>query len=124
MQDDVNRGRLSTHVLDAARGLPAAGLRLVLYRLAEGGARDRLGEHLTNQDGRTDTPLLSGSDLVPGQYEILFFAGDWLRENQLASGDFLFLDQIPIRFGISAPGQHLHVPLLLSPYAYSTYRGS
>ncbi|MCB5411340.1 hydroxyisourate hydrolase [Pseudogemmobacter faecipullorum] len=124
MQDDVSRGRLSTHVLDAARGLPAAGLRLSLYRLAGGGARDRLGDYVTNADGRTDAPLLSGAELIPGQYEILFLAGDWLRENQLAGGDHLFLDQIPIRFGISAPGQHLHVPLLLSPFAYSTYRGS
>ena len=96
-------GRLSTHVLDTARGKPAAGVRIALYAVnAE--ARRKIKEVVTNHDGRTDAPLLLGE----GQ----------------ATGDTLFLDEIPIRFGVPDAGQHYHVPLLISPFAYSTYRGS
>ncbi|VDC29255.1 hydroxyisourate hydrolase [Pseudogemmobacter humi] len=115
-------GRLTTHVLDTARGCPAAGVKIALYRLS-GHSHRRIAETATNADGRTDAPLLSGAALKAGVYELVFFAGDYLRANG-AGAEILFLDQIPIRFGVSDPAQHYHVPLLLSPWAYSTYRGS
>lgn len=116
-------GRLSTHVLDTARGRPAAGMAITLYRLT-GDGRQRVKLVVTNADGRTDGPLLEGAALTEGQYELVFAAGDYLRAQGQAQGEVLFLDVIPIRFGIPDPTQHYHVPLLLSPYGYSTYRGS
>ncbi len=116
-------GRLSTHVLDTARGKPAAGVRIALYRVT-GNSHRKIAETVTNADGRTDAPLLAGDDLKAGQYELVFFAGDYLRASGQAAGDLLFLDQIPIRFGVPDAAQHYHVPLLISPFAYSTYRGS
>ncbi len=116
-------GRLTTHVLDTARGKPAAGVRIVLYRVA-GDAREKITETVTNADGRTDAPMLAGDSLVAGSYELVFFAGDYLRASGQAEGEVLFLDRIPIRFGVPDAGQHYHVPLLISPFAYSTYRGS
>lgn len=110
-------GRLTTHVLDTARGVPAAGLRIELFR---DGAR--VAEAVTNADGRCDAPLLEGAGFATGRYELRFHAGDYLR----AAGtlpDPAFLDVIPIAFGI-AEDAHYHVPLLLSPYGYATYRGS
>ncbi len=117
-------GRLTTHVLDTARGRPAGGVRIVLWHLAEGGGRERIGEALTNADGRTDGPLLSGEAFGAGIYELEFHAGDYLRASGQTGEGVLFLDRIPIRFGIADAGQHYHVPLLISPFAYSTYRGS
>jgi 5-hydroxyisourate hydrolase len=114
-------GRLTTHVLDTAKGRPAAGLAIDLYRV--GGGEKRLVSATTNQDGRVDRPLLEGDDLVPGVYELRFHAGDYLRAAAMLP-DPAFLDIIPIRFGIAATDEHYHVPLLLSPYGYSTYRGS
>lgn len=114
-------GRLTTHVLDTALGRPAAGLRIELYRL--GGREERLTELHTNSDGRADRPLLEGDALTAGIYELRFHAGDYLRRAG-ALPEPAFLDVVPIRFGIADPGQHYHVPLLLSPYGYSTYRGS
>lgn len=116
-------GRLSTHVLDTALGKPAAGVRIRLSRVT-GDAREAIAEVLTNADGRTDAPLLAGDALTSGQYELVFFAGDYLRATGQATGETLFLNEIPIRFGVPDAGQHYHVPLLLSPFAYSTYRGS
>lgn len=116
-------GRLSTHVLDTARGKPAAGVRIALYRVA-GNSHRKVAETVTNADGRTDAPLLSGDDLTAGHYELVFYAGDYLRASGQASGEVLFLDHIPIRFGVPDADQHYHVPLLISPFAYSTYRGS
>lgn len=116
-------GRLTTHVLDTARGRPAEGVGLALYRLS-GGGRDRIAQAVTNADGRTEAPLLAGEALTPGRYELVFAAGDYLRATGQASADLLFLDEIPIRFGVAEPQAHLHVPLLLSPFGYSTYRGS
>ncbi len=116
-------GRLSTHVLDTARGKPAAEVRISLWRI-EGERREKIAEVATNADGRTDQPLLSGAALVAGEYELLFHAGDYLRASGQAGEGTLFLDLIPIRFGIPDAGQHYHVPLLISPFAYSTYRGS
>lgn len=114
-------GYLTTHVLDTARGCPADGIGIALYRVS-GNSHKKIAEAVTNADGRTDTPILPEGKCKPGQYELIFFAGDYLRSHG-ASGDPLFLDQIPIRFGISQDS-HYHVPLLLSPFGYSTYRGS
>ncbi|MFZ1468554.1 MAG: hydroxyisourate hydrolase [Paracoccaceae bacterium] len=116
-------GRLSTHVLDTARGKPAAGVKITLYRII-GHTREQVIEAQTNSDGRTDAPMLAGDSLTAGVYELVFFAGDYLRASGQAAGEVLFLDQIPIRFGVPDAGQHYHVPLLISPFAYSTYRGS
>ncbi|TXI03580.1 MAG: hydroxyisourate hydrolase [Pseudorhodobacter sp.] len=116
-------GRLSTHVLDTARGKPAAGVKITLYRLS-GAGRERLKEVVTNADGRTDQPMLAGDELTAGSYELVFAAGDYLRRSGQAGEGVLFLDDIPIRFGVPDAGQHYHVPLLISPFAYSTYRGS
>lgn len=115
-------GRLTTHVLDTAAGRPAEGLKIALYRVS-GNSHRKLREVVTNADGRCDAPLLEGKEFQAGQYELVFFAGDYLKRGGGTLPDPLFLDQIPIRFGISATG-HYHVPLLLSPYGYSTYRGS
>ena len=120
-------GRLTTHALDLASGRPAAGLALDLYRIGpdgEGGERrTHLLEAATNDDGRLDAPLLEGETFLPGVYEIVFRAGDYLRGAGHALPDPAFLDRVPIRFGI-ARAEHHHVPLLLSPHGYSTYRGS
>jgi 5-hydroxyisourate hydrolase len=116
-------GRLTTHVLDTARGKPAAGVRIALYRI-EGDNRAKIAETLTNQDGRTDAPMLAGEALRAGVYELVFGAGEYLRASGQASGAVLFLEDIPIRFGVGDASQHFHVPLLISPFAYSTYRGS
>ncbi|WP_145108375.1 hydroxyisourate hydrolase [Cereibacter sediminicola] len=116
-------GRLTTHVLDTATGRPAAGVRITLYRLS-GADRERIGGAATNADGRTEGPLLEGAALAEGGYELVFAAGDYLRATGQAGAGVLFLDEIPIRFGISDATGHYHVPLLLSPYGYSTYRGS
>lgn len=115
-------GFLTTHVLDTARGCPAAGLRIDLYRISDQG-RDHLISLITNDDGRTDQQILPASEFELGQYEIVFHAGDYLRATDQVEKDPLFLDIIPIRFGM-ALDDHYHVPLLLSPYGYSTYRGS
>ncbi len=116
-------GRLTTHVLDTALGKPAAGLKIELFRLS-GAERVQLKSVVTNDDGRTDGPMLEGAELAVGSYELVFSAGDYLRRTGGANDDVLFLDEIPIRFGIGNAGQHYHVPLLLSPFGYSTYRGS
>lgn len=116
-------GRLTTHVLDTMAGTPAAGLTIELWAIADGGWR-RLGTVITNADGRVDGPLLEGESLVAGQYELRFQAGDYLRGNGIALPEPAFLDVIPIRFGIADTAAHYHVPLLLSAYGYSTYRGS
>ena len=116
-------GRLTTHVLDTARGKPAAGVTITLYRV-EGATQHKLAETVTNADGRTDAPMLAGADLTVGVYELVFGAGTYLRASGQAEGAVLFLDDIPIRFGVPDSGQHYHVPLLISPFAYSTYRGS
>jgi len=114
-------GRLTTHVLDTASGKPAAGLRIELFRLDQG--RERLVEALTNDDGRCDAPLLDTDVFATGEYELLFHAGEYLDRTGQALPSPKFLDVIPIRFGI-AEDSHYHVPLLLSPFGYSTYRGS
>jgi 5-hydroxyisourate hydrolase len=120
-------GKLTTHVLDTALGKPAAGMRIVLYRHDD----DRvefLKEVMTNADGRIDGPLLEGAALKAGLYELEFHAGSYLRGQRANTGadlpETLFLDVIPIRFGVLDAKVHYHVPLLISPFGYSTYRGS
>lgn len=113
-------GRLTTHVLDTATGQPAAGLAITL-RAADGAL---LATATTNEDGRCDNPLLEGAALVAGSYELTFHAGPYLDAAGAAVTAPKFLDDIPIRFGVSDPDGHYHVPLLLSPFGYSTYRGS
>lgn len=115
-------GYLTTHVLDTARGVPAEGIAISLYRVT-GNAHRKIAEAVTNGDGRTDAPILPQGKLEVGQYELIFACGDYLRGHGLAA-EPLFLDQVPIRFGIDDAEAHYHVPLLLSPYGYSTYRGS
>lgn len=117
-------GRLTTHVLDTALGRPGAGIAVALYRVNASGAREKLGDFTTNADGRCDRPLLEGAAFTPGTYELVFAAGSYFDRAGLTLPDPKFLDEVTIRFGIAAPEQHYHVPLLLSPYAYSTYRGS
>jgi len=117
-------GRLTTHVLDTASGLPAAGLEVTLFRLDADGGRRELLRTATNADGRCDAPLLEGAAMEAGTYELLFSAGAWLDARNVRTPSPKFLDEIPIRFGIADVEAHYHVPLLLSPYSYSTYRGS
>ncbi|MCF1466622.1 hydroxyisourate hydrolase [Agrobacterium vitis] len=115
---------LTTHVLDTALGRPAAGLRIQLMRM-NGEEADLIKTVFTNADGRVDGgPILAGEEFRIGQYELLFHAGDYLLSQAAELTDPPFLDVIPIRFGIADPQAHYHVPLLLSPYGYSTYRGS
>ena len=116
-------GKLTTHVLDTARGKPAAGVKIMLYRVT-GNSHKKIAETVTNADGRTDAPMLEGKAFTAGSYELVFCAGDYLRATGQVTGDTLFLNEIPIRFGIVDAGAHYHVPLLISPFAYSTYRGS
>ena len=115
-------GFLTTHVLDTARGCPAEGITILLYRVS-GNSHRKIAETVTNADGRTDSPILPDTKFKTGTYELIFQSGDYLRRTGQAGDDPLFLDQVPIRFGMSEES-HYHVPLLLSPYGYSTYRGS
>ena len=116
--------RLSTHVLDTANGRPAAGVALSLSRIAVDGTRTVLVRATTNGDGRTDQPLLGGEALTVGLYEIEFHAGDYFRALGIALPDPAFVDVVPLRFGIADSMGHYHVPLLVSPWSFSTYRGS
>ena len=113
-------GRLTTHVLDTSAGRPAAGLSVTLTRLPEGAL---VAEYVTNDDGRVDGAILEGDAFRPGIYELAFHVGDYFRRSGVALAQPAFLDVVPIRFGLAGEG-HYHVPLLVSPYGYSTYRGS
>ncbi|MDB5658976.1 MAG: uraH [Cypionkella sp.] len=119
----ADMGKLTTHVLDTAKGKPAAGVKVTLYRIS-GMSHLKIAETVTNADGRTDAPMLEGAALTAGVYELVFCAGEYLMATGQAAGDLLFLDEIPIRFGVADAEGHYHVPLLISPFAYSTYRGS
>ncbi len=116
-------GYLTTHVLDTARGVPAAGMKISLYRV-EPQARGLIREVVTNHDGRTDGPILPKAEFREGVYELVFEAGEYLDACGVAAESPRFLDIIPIRFGISDVEAHYHVPLLISPFGFSTYRGS
>lgn len=115
--------KLTTHVLDTATGKPGAGIAIELFRL-EGTRRVSLGQFTTNADGRCDTPLLQGAALERGVYELDFQAGDYFARIGLPLPDPRFVDVVTLRFGIADPASHYHVPLLVSPWSYSTYRGS
>lgn len=116
-------GYLTTHVLDTAKGSPASGIKVILYRVS-GNSHTKLVEMVTNEDGRTDSPILPQNAFKKGTYEMIFFAGDYLRATGQVTDEPLFLDQVPIRFGVANLDAHYHVPLLISPYGMSTYRGS
>lgn len=115
-------GYLTTHVLDTARGCPAEGLKIELFRI-DGAERSLLKTLATNADGRTDEQILPAAEFAIGTYELVFHAGSYLDARGTPPEDPRFLDIIPIRFGMSEPS-HYHVPLLLSPFGYATYRGS
>lgn len=114
-------GYLTTHVLDTANGTPAQGMTIELYRLD--GDRRLLTTTVTNDDGRTDTHILPAEQFAPGEYELVFHVGAWLDAQGHQAEKPRFLDVVPLRFGM-AQADHYHVPLLVSPYGYSTYRGS
>ncbi|HEV8633514.1 MAG TPA: hydroxyisourate hydrolase [Chloroflexota bacterium] len=116
---ETGRGRLTTHVLDSAGGRPAAGMRVELWRLEpEAHERSLVKAARTNRDGRTDGPLLGEGELVPGTYELVFHVGEYFGQEPR------FLDAVPVRFGVADPEANYHVPLLVSPWSYTTYRGS
>lgn len=115
-------GYLTTHVLDTARGCPAEGLKIDLYRI-DGETRTKLKSLVTNDDGRTDEQILPAAEFATGEYELIFHAGAYLDACGTPPEEPRFLDIVPIRFGMSE-ASHYHVPLLLSPFGYSTYRGS
>ncbi|MGY9049210.1 5-hydroxyisourate hydrolase [Puniceibacterium antarcticum] len=119
----MSNGYLTTHVLDTARGLPAAGISIALYRVS-GTSREKIAEMVTNADGRTDAPILPAGQMTVGDYELIFHTGPYLDASGATPEEPRFLSAIPIRFGISDAEAHYHVPLLLSPFGYSTYRGS
>ena len=112
-------GRLTTHVLDTANGKPAAGMEIRLFQIS-GDKRTLLKTEKTNSDGRCDSPLLSGAEITNSEYELEFDVGSYFS----GMGERPFLGTVPVRFGISSPEEHYHVPLLVSPFGYSTYRGS
>ncbi|MFC5471971.1 hydroxyisourate hydrolase [Cohnella suwonensis] len=116
-------GRITTHVLDTAHGVPAAGMAVSLWRAAgEDGAMERIADAIINSDGRVDAPLLAGEAFRAGEYEIVFEAGRYFKDER--GVEPLLFVRIPIRFRVADPGSHYHVPLLVAPAGYSTYRGS
>jgi 5-hydroxyisourate hydrolase len=116
-------GKLTTHILDTAHGRPGAGVSISLFRI-DGDARQRLGDFETNADGRCDAPLLAGDALIAGTYELIFHVGDYFARQGVILPPPRFIDVVPLRFGIADANAHYHVPLLVSPWSYSTYRGS
>ncbi len=117
-------GKLTTHVLDTAAGIPARGMRIDLHRIANDGSAVLLTTHNTNADGRVSSPLLQGRKLRAGRYTLTFHVAAYFRANGFDLPAPAFLDDVVIRFGIADAGAHYHVPLLVSPWSYSTYRGS
>jgi 5-hydroxyisourate hydrolase len=116
-------GRLTTHALDTANGCPAAGMRVTLFRIDASGAA-LLKSIVLNADGRADGPLLEGVEMRTGRYRLDFAVGAYFEAGGTRLDDPPFLDRVPLEFGIASPEQHYHVPLLVSPWSYSTYRGS
>lgn len=117
-------GYLTTHVLDSAHGCPGANIPVTLYRIDGDVSRVRLHYTQTNDDGRCDQPVLAGDDFKKGVYELVFSVGPYYRHRGVELPEPAFLDDVVIRFGIADEDEHYHVPLLISPYSYSTYRGS
>ena len=115
--------KLSTHVLNTAEGRPAQGMQIELWSL-DGASPKLLKTIRTNADGRTDQPLLGPGEMKVGQYELVFYVGDYFAGSPSSAAKTLFLDRVPIRFGIADSTASYHIPLLVSPWAYSTYRGS
>jgi 5-hydroxyisourate hydrolase len=122
----MKMGQLTTHVLDTASGCPAGGMAIELYRdeTFEGRGRTLVTRLITNEDGRSDAPLLSGDAMSVGRYELLFYVGDYFAARGVHQTLPRFLDRVPLAFGIADAGRHYHVPLLVSPWSYNTYRGS
>lgn len=116
-------GKLSTHVLDTAHGRPAVGVAIALYAVTKD-SRSLLAQASTNADGRCDAPLLAGEAMQAGRYELVFAAGDYFAAQGLALPDPPFVDRVTIAFGIADPNQNYHVPLVMTPWSWSTYRGS
>ena len=116
-------GKLSTHVLDITQGKPGVGVKLALYAV-NGAEKKLLRQGVTNQDGRCDAPLLQGDDMQAGRYELVFAAGDYFAAQGVDLPSPRFVDEVVLAFGIADVGQNYHVPLVVSPWAYSTYRGS
>ncbi|MCX7556265.1 hydroxyisourate hydrolase [Xanthomonadaceae bacterium JHOS43] len=116
-------GKLTTHILDTAHGRPGAGIAISLFRI-DGGQRTMLVQTTSNHDGRCNAPLLEGDALVTGVYELDFLVGDYFAASGVALAEPRFLDVVTLRFGIADANAHYHVPLLVSPFSYSTYRGS
>jgi 5-hydroxyisourate hydrolase len=117
-------GRLTTHILDTAHGCPAADVEIVVWQIEASGERTLLKTVHTAADGRTERPLLQGEELRAGPYELVFRIGPYFEARGAVDGRLPFLDDVPVRFGIADPEAHYHVPLLVSPWSYSTYRGS
>lgn len=117
-------GKITTHVLDLSIGKPASGIGVELWQVEQENRFEFLQKNYTNEDGRLSLPLLEGASMKKGIYEIRFFVGEYYRNHEGKDESPPFLDCVPIRFGISEPGSHYHVPLLISPGGYSTYRGS
>lgn len=116
-------GYLTTHVLDTANGCPGAGIRVTVRRI-DGGETVTLTDTVTNSDGRCDEPLATGEAFTAGRYEVVFAIGEYFAGKNMALDTPAFLDDVVVRFGVAHADEHYHVPLLVSPYAYSTYRGS
>ncbi len=115
---------VTTHILDVSIGRPAQGVRVELYELGGGSGRTLVADVATNADGRTDQPLISAAGARAGRFELIFHVGDYFRRRGVQLADPPFLDVVPIRFGVADAQAHYHVPLLVSPWSYSTYRGS
>ena len=116
-------GRLTTHVLATTHGLPGAEIKVELYKVNED-STEKLATVLTNSDGRTDAPILAGNEFRPGKYQLVFYVADYYKSKGVELDGVPFLDDVVIRFGLDDPDAHYHVPLLVSPYSFSTYRGS
>ncbi|MCP3028425.1 hydroxyisourate hydrolase [Halobacillus sp. A5] len=113
---------LTTHVLDLTNGIPGAYIKIELYQINQGRDKEFLREALTNREGRLDTPLLTSEELRQSEYELVFYIGDYFKDKGGEAPSFL--TAVPVRFGVSAPSSHYHVPLLISPWGYQVYRGS
>jgi 5-hydroxyisourate hydrolase len=117
------KGELTTHILDTAHGRPAAGMRVDLALVQPDGVRQTLATAVTNSDGRTAAPLLTGNAMKPGRYELCFHVGAYFSASGVVLAEPPFLDIVPVRFAIGDPATHYHIPLLVSPWSYTTYRG-
>lgn len=116
-------GKLTTHILDLTHGIPASQVKIELFSIEQSN-KTLLAKSKTNNDGRVDDPLLSDEKMVSGEYELLFYIGDYFQEKETPLSDPPFLNIVSVRFGIADPAAHYHVPLLVSPWGYQIYRGS